>query len=161
QTLLRGVGETHLQVTIERLARRGVNIDSEEVRVPYRETVGGVAEAEGKVKKQSGGHGQFAVCFLRVAPRERGSGVERVDSIAGGAIPRNFIPAVQKGVEETMAAGGVYGFPIVDLRVECYDGKYHSVDSSEMAFKTAASLGLKDAMSHAGVVVLEPVSLLE
>jgi elongation factor G len=161
QTLLRGVGETHLQVTIERLARRGVNIDSEEVRVPYRETVAGTAEAEGKVKKQSGGHGQFAVCFLRVAPRERGAGFEWVDSIVGGAIPRNFIPAVQKGVEETMAAGGVYGFPIVDLRVECFDGKYHSVDSSEMAFKTAASLGLKDAMSHAGVVVLEPVSLLE
>jgi elongation factor G len=161
QTLLRGVGETHLQASIERLARRGVNIETEEVRVPYRETVAGTAEAEGKVKKQSGGHGQFAVCFLRVSPKDRGAGFEWVDSIVGGAIPRNFIPAVQKGVEETMSAGGVHGFPIVDLKVECYDGKYHSVDSSEMAFKTAASLGLKDAMSRAGVVVLEPVSLLE
>jgi elongation factor G len=161
QTLLRGVGETHLQVSIERLARRGVNIDLEDVRVPYRETVAGTAEAEGKVKKQSGGHGQYAVCFLRVAPRERGAGFEWLDSIVGGAIPRNFIPAVQKGVEETTAAGGVYGFPIVDLRVECFDGKYHAVDSSEMAFKTAAALGLKDAMARAGVLVLEPVSLLE
>ncbi len=161
QTLLRGVGETHLQVTIERLARRGVNIESEELRVPYRETVSGTAEAEGKVKKQSGGHGQYAVCFLRVSPRERGGGFEWVDSIVGGSIPRNFIPAVHKGVEETLSGGGVYGFPIVDVRVECFDGKYHSVDSSEMAFKTAAAHGLKEAMVHAGVAVLEPISMLE
>ncbi len=159
QTLVRGLGDTHVAVALERLARKfGVNVEIEDVRVPYRETVAGSAEAEGKVKKQSGGHGQYAVAHLRVAPRDRGSGFEFVDKIVGGSIPRQFIPAVQKGVEETMAQGGVHGFPVVDLRVECYDGKYHSVDSSEMAFKTAASQGLKEAMANAGVLVLEPVS---
>ena len=162
QTVLRGAGDTHLSVALERLARKfGVNVVTEDLRVPYRETIIGTAEAEGKVKKQSGGHGQYAVAFLRVSPMERGKGFEFVDSIVGGAIPRNYIPAVAKGVEETMATGGVHGFPVVDVRVECFDGKFHSVDSSEMAFKTAASLGLKDAMTRAKVVVLEPVSLVK
>jgi elongation factor G len=161
QTLVRGVGDTHLAVALERLSRKfGVNVDVEDVRVPYRETVLGSAEAEGKIKKQSGGHGQYAVAWLRVAPLARGEGFKFVDSIVGGAIPRQYIPAVQKGIEETMASGGVHGFPIVDLQVECFDGKYHSVDSSEMAFKTAAAHGLKDAMSAAGVAILEPVSRL-
>jgi elongation factor G len=161
QTLLRGVGETHLSVSLERLARKfGVNVDTEDVRVPYRETISGQAEAEGKVKKQTGGHGQFAVANLRVEPLARGEGFAFVDSIVGGAIPRQYIPAVQKGIEETMASGGVHGFPVVDVKVQCYDGKYHNVDSSEMAFRTAASVGFKDALAKAGVVVLEPVSLL-
>jgi elongation factor G len=161
QTLLRGVGETHLSVSLERLARKfGVNVDTEDVRVPYRETISGQAEAEGKVKKQTGGHGQFAVAFLRVEPLARGEGFAFVDSIVGGAIPRQYIPAVQKGIEDTMANGGVHGFPVVDVKVQCYDGKYHNVDSSEMAFRTAASVGFKDALAKAGVVVLEPVSLL-
>jgi elongation factor G len=162
QTILWGTGETHLAVSTERLARKfGVNIDTEEVRVPYRETISGKAEAEGKHKKQSGGHGQYGVANLRVEPLERGKGFEFVDKIVGGAIPRQFIPAVQKGIEETMAHGGVYGFPVVDVRVECFDGKYHAVDSSEMAFKMAGSLGFKEAMARAGVVVLEPTSLLK
>jgi elongation factor G len=162
QTLVRGVGDTHVAVTLERLSRKfGVNVDIAPVRVAYRETVVSTGEAEGKVKKQTGGHGQYAVAYLRVAPLERGAGFEFVDSIVGGAIPRQYIPAVHKGVEETMATGGVNGFPVVDVRVECYDGKYHSVDSSEMAFKTAASQGFKDAMASAGVVVLEPISRLE
>ena len=161
QTVLRGIGDTHIAVTLERLARKfGVRVDTTEVRVAYRETVVGNAVAEGKVKKQSGGHGQFAVANLRVAPLPRGAGFEFADVVVGGAIPRNYIPAVQKGVEDTMASGGVHGFPVVDVHVECYDGKYHSVDSSEMAFKTAASLGFKQAMAAAGVAVLEPVSLL-
>ncbi len=161
QTLLRGVGETHLAVSLERLARKfGVNVDTEDVRVPYRETITGNAEAEGKVKKQTGGHGQYAVASLRVAPVGRGDGFSFVDSVVGGAIPRQYIPAVQKGVEETMANGGVHGFPVVDVKVECFDGKYHSVDSSEMAFRTAGSVGFKDALAKAGVVVLEPISLL-
>jgi elongation factor G len=161
QTLVRGVGETHLSVSLERLARKfGVNVDTEDVRVPYRETISGNAEAEGKVKKQTGGHGQFAVAMLRVEPVGRGDGFTFVDSIVGGAIPRQYIPAVQRGIEDTMANGGVHGFPVVDVKVECYDGKYHNVDSSEMAFRTAASVGFKDAMAKAGVVVLEPVSLL-
>jgi elongation factor G len=161
QTLLRGMGETHLSIALERLARKfGVEVESEEVRVAYRETIGGEAEAEGKVKKQSGGHGQFAVAWLRVEPTERGSGVEFVDKIVGGVIPRQYIPAVEKGVTETAESGGALGFPIVDVRVTCFDGKAHSVDSSEMAFKTAAAHGLKDALAKAGPVLLEPVSEL-
>ncbi len=162
QTLLKGTGETHLAVALERLQRKfGVNVDTEDVRVPYRETISGKAEAEGKYKKQSGGHGQFGVAWLRVEPQERGAGFEFVDKIVGGAIPRQFIPAVAKGIEETMSHGGVHGFPVVDVRVECFDGKYHSVDSSEMSFKMAGSLGFKEAMAKAGVVVLEPISLIK
>jgi elongation factor G len=162
QTLLRGTGDTHLAVALEKLSRKfGVNVDTEDVRVRYRETITGTAEAEGKHKKQSGGHGQFAVCDIRIAPLERGGGFEFVDQIVGGAIPRQFIPAVQKGVEETMASGGVYGYPVVDVSVALYDGKFHTVDSSEAAFKTAARLGFRAAMAKAGPVLLEPISHLE
>ena len=162
QTVLSGAGDTHLAVALERLARKfGVRVDTEDVRVPYRETVVGTGDAEGKVKKQSGGHGQYAVANLRVSPLERGAGFEFVDSIVGGAIPRNYIPAVQKGIEEAMNTGGAHGFPVVDVRVECYDGKYHSVDSSDMAFKNAAASGFKEALGRAGAVVLEPISLLK
>lgn len=161
QSVLRGMGDLHVTVTLERLARKfGVHVETVDVRQPYRETVLGKATAEGKLKKQSGGHGQFAVANLRVEPLPRGAGFQFSDAIVGGSIPRNYIPAVQKGVEEAMAAGGVHGFPVVDVHVECFDGKYHSVDSSEMAFKTAASLGFKQAIAAAGTAVLEPVSLL-
>jgi elongation factor G len=162
QTVLKGTGDTHLAVAMERLARKfGVHVETEDIQVPYRETITGTAEAEGKVKKQSGGHGQYAVANLRVSPLERGAGFEFVDKIVGGAIPRNYIPAVQKGIEEAMSSGGAHGFPVSDVRVECYDGKYHSVDSSDMAFKTAAALGFKEALAKAGAVVLEPISLLQ
>lgn len=159
QTVLRGTGDTHLAVALERLARKfGVNVSTEDVQVPYRESVTGSSEAEGKVKKQSGGHGQYAVVQLRVSPRGRGEGAEFVDSVVGGAIPRNYLAAVERGVEEAMAAGGVRGYPVVDVRVECFDGKYHSVDSSDMAFRTAAAHGLKEALQRAHPVVLEPIS---
>jgi elongation factor G len=162
QTVLSGAGVTHLAVALERLARKfGVHVETEDIRVPYRETVVGTGDAEGKVKKQSGGHGQYAVANLRVSPLERGAGFEFVDSIVGGAIPRNYIPAVQKGIEEAMSTGGAHGFPVVDVRVECYDGKYHSVDSSDMAFKNAAASGFKEALGRAGAVVLEPISMLK
>lgn len=162
QTVLSGVGETHVQVAVERLARKfGVQVVVDDLLIAYRETVTGTAEAEGKLKKQSGGHGQFAVVQLRVSPLERGAGFRFVDSVVGGAVPRSYIPAVEKGVLETMAAGGVHGFPVVDVQVELLDGKFHAVDSSEMAFKTAASIGFKDAMAKAGVVVLEPVHRIE
>ncbi|MUH50903.1 MAG: elongation factor G, partial [Actinobacteria bacterium] len=125
QTVLRGVGDTHVAVSIERLARKfGVNVDTTAVRVPYRETVVAPAEAVGRVKKQTGGHGQFAVANLRVAPLPRGTGFEFHDAVVGGAIPRNYIPAVQKGVEEAMSHGGIHGFPVVDVRVECFDGRF-------------------------------------
>jgi elongation factor G len=162
QTLLSGMGETHLSIVTERLARKfGVEVDTEGVRVPYRETITVQAEAEGKYKKQTGGHGQFGVAFIRLEPLERGSGFQFVDKIVGGAIPRQFIPAVEKGIAEAMATGGVHGFPVVDLQATCFDGKYHSVDSSEMSFKMAGSLGFREAMAKAGPILLEPISLLE
>ncbi|HEX2273791.1 MAG TPA: EF-Tu/IF-2/RF-3 family GTPase, partial [Acidimicrobiales bacterium] len=162
QTLLSGMGETHLAMVTERLARKfGVEVEIEDVRVAYRETITRSAEAEGKYKKQTGGHGQFGVAFLQIEPLPRGGGFEFVDKIVGGAIPRQFIPAVEKGVMETMAQGGHYGYPVVDVRVTLFDGKYHPVDSSEMSFKMAGSLGFKEAMAKAGPVMLEPISLLE
>jgi elongation factor G len=162
QTILRGLGETHVQIALERLEDLyGVHVDAEEVRIPYRETITAEAEAEGRHKKQSGGHGQFGVCVLRVEPLGRGEGFEFVDKVVGGAIPKQFIPAVRKGVEETMTDGGLHGYPVVDVRVTCLDGKYHPVDSSEMAFKAAARLAFRDALAKAGPVVLEPLSRLE
>jgi elongation factor G len=161
QTVLRGMGETHLSIALEKLARKfGVEVDTEDVRVAYRETITGTAEAEGKLKKQTGGHGQFAVAWLRVEPKERGSGNEFVDAIVGGVIPKNFLPAVEKGVAEAEEQGGALGFPVVDVRITCFDGKHHSVDSSEMAFKTAASMGLREALAKASPILLEPVSEL-
>jgi elongation factor G len=162
QTLLGGMGETHLAIVTERLARKfGVEVETEPVVVPYRETITATAEAEGKYKKQTGGHGQFGVAFLRLEPLDRGAGFEFVDKIVGGAIPRQFIPAVQKGVEEAMGGGGTYGWPVVDVRVTCFDGKYHSVDSSEMSFKMAGSIGFREAMEKAGPILLEPISHIE
>lgn len=162
QTVLRGMGETHLLITLEKLSRKfGVTVDTEDVRVAYRETITTPADAEGRYKKQSGGHGQFGVASIRIEPLPRGEGFEFVDAIVGGAIPRQYIPAVEKGVEEAMAEGGVHGFPVVDVRVTCNDGKYHPVDSSEMSFKMAGRLGFREAMAKASPVVLEPVSRLE
>lgn len=162
QTILRGTGEMHLAIALEKLERKfGVAVTTEDVRVRYRETITGSAEAEGKHKKQSGGHGQFAVATLRVEPLERGAGFEFVDKIVGGAISRNYIPAVQRGVEEAMDTGGAHGHPVVDVRVTLIDGKEHSVDSSEMAFRMAGRLAFRQATSAAQPVVLEPVARLD
>jgi elongation factor G len=162
QTVLSGTGEAHLQIATERLARKfGVAVEQEDLVIPYRETVTSSADAEGKYKKQTGGHGQFGVASLRVEPLERGAGFEFVDNIVGGVIPRQFIPAVQKGAEEALAEGGVFGWPVVDVRVTCFDGKSHPVDSSELAFKMAGALAVREALAKASPVVLEPLSLLE
>jgi len=162
RTVLRGVGDTHLAVALERLQQRaGVTVTTEELRVPYRRTIEGTAEAEGRVKKQSGGHGQFAVVDLRVAPLPRGGGFEFVDATVGGSIPKQFINAVELGIADVMASGGPSGIPIVDVRVECYDGKTHSVDSSDMAFRMAAAQGFLDAVDAARPVLLEPVARLQ
>jgi elongation factor G len=163
QTLLWGTGETHLQITMEKLTRKfGANVDTEELRVAYRETITGAAKGvEGKHKKQTGGHGQFGVCVIDLEPLPRGSGFEFVNQIVGGAISRGYIPAVQKGIEETMSSGGTYGYPVVDVKVTLTDGKEHSVDSSEMAFKVAGRLAFQAAMAQAGPVILEPISRLE
>ena len=159
QTLLWGMGETHLAITLERLSRKfGVGVETEPVRVAYRETISRSSDAEGKYKKQTGGHGQFGVCFLKMEPQRRGEGFEFVDEIRGGSVPRQFIPAVEKGITEAMADGGPRGYPVVDVRVRLYDGKYHSVDSSEMSFKMAGRLGFRAAMGQASPIVLEPIS---
>ena len=162
QTLLKGMGETHLTITLEKLSRKfDVDVATEDVRVAYRETVTRPAEAEGKYRKQTGGHGQFGVAILRIEPLTRGTGFEFVDEIKGGSIPRQFIPAVEKGIVETMGDGGVHGYPVVDVRIYCVDGKYHSVDSSEMSFKMAGRLGFRAAMQSAGPIILEPISKIE
>jgi len=162
QTLLSGMGETHLLIVTERLHRKfGVDVETAPLRVPYRETITSRAAAIGRYKKQTGGHGQFGVAELRLAPAERGGGFTFVDEIVGGAIPRQFIPAVEKGVAETMQHGGHFGYPVVDVVVTCFDGKYHSVDSSEMSFKMAGALGFREALAKASPVLLEPISWIE
>jgi elongation factor G len=162
QTVLSGMGETHLAVVVERLKRKfGVEVEAEELQVAYRETITKAAQAEGKYKKQTGGHGQFGVAVLRVEPMGRGEGFVFEDKVVGGAIPKQFIPAVEKGVLDAMANGGHYGYPVVDVKVQCLDGKYHPVDSSEMSFRTAGSLAFREATALAGPVLLEPISLLE
>jgi elongation factor G len=162
QTILRGTGEMHLAIACERLQRKfGVEVLTEDVLVPYRETITEPSEAEGKHKKQSGGHGQYGVASIRIAPLDRGEGFHFADAVVGGAIPKQYIPAVEKGVSEAMGQGGAYGYPVVDVQVTCYDGKYHPVDSSEMSFKMAGSLAFKEALAKAKPVLLEPMSRLE
>ena len=162
QTVLSGMGETHLAVVIERLKRKfGVEVETEDLQVAYRETVTRPAQAEGKYKKQTGGHGQFGVAVVKVEPMGRGDGFVFEDHIVGGVIPKQFIPAVEKGVIEAMSGGGHFGYPVVDVKVELVDGKYHPVDSSEMSFKTAGALAFREASAQAGPVLLEPISLLE
>jgi elongation factor G len=162
QTILGVSGEVHLGVTLERLERKcNVHVEREELRIPYRETITAAAHAEGKHKKQSGGHGQFGVCHLRLEPLPRGEGFAFHDKVVGGAIPRQYIPAVEKGVLETMTSGGVFGYPVVDIAVTVDDGKAHPVDSNEVSFKMAAALAIRQAMSEAGPILLEPISKVE
>jgi elongation factor G len=161
--LLTGMGELHVRTTAQKLARMfNVEMKLKTPKVPYRETVTKrVEHVEGKLKKQTGGAGMFGVCFINLEPLPRGGGIEFEDKIVGGAIPRNLIPAVEKGVVEACQAGPLAGYPVVDVRVECVDGKYHSVDSNEMAFKLAGSFALKAAVEKAGPVLLEPYMSVE
>ena len=162
QVVLSGMGETHLQVALERLATKfHVATDIEALRIPYRQTIAQAATAEGRHKKQTGGHGQFGVVHLRLEPLERGTGFVLVDQVVGGAIPRQFIPAVEKGVRRAVGQGGSLGFPVVDVKVIVDDGKYHPVDSSEASFEMAGALGFNEALEAAHPVVLEPISRLE
>jgi elongation factor G len=142
---------------VERLKRFGAGVDIHLPRIPYRETLTRSAKAEGKHKKQSGGRGQFGDCWVAVEPLPRGAGSEFVDAIVGGAIPRQYIPAVEKGVREAMARGIVSGNPVVDIKVTVYDGKFHDVDSSELAFKIAGSLAFQNAAAQAHPILLEPM----
>ena len=156
--LLAGMGQSHLEVTLEKLKRKfGVEVVMHAPKIPYRETISAKATAQGRYKKQSGGKGQFGDCHITIEPRPRGAGYEFEDNIVGGAIPRNFIPAVDKGIQEAMKAGPFAGFNMVDVKVSLFDGSYHAVDSSEMAFKIAGSMALKKALETAKPVVLEPI----
>jgi elongation factor G len=162
EIILSGVGQLHIEVAVERLKRKyGVEVDLKAPKVPYKETIKGRAEAQGKYKKQSGGRGQYGDCWLKVEPLPRGSGFEFVDDIVGGVIPRQYIPAVEKGVRDAMAGGTVAGYPMVDVKVSVYDGSHHAVDSSEMAFKIAGSMGFKNAVANAKPVLLEPIMSME
>lgn len=160
--LLSGMGQVHIEVTVEKLKRKfGVEVNLKTPKVPYKETIKGKAKVEGKLKKQTGGRGQFAVAWLELEPLPRGEGFQFVDKIVGGVIPRQYIPAVEKGVTEAMDGGAVAGYPVVDVKVTVFDGKYHDVDSSEQAFKIAASKGFKAGVLQANPVLLEPVMNLE
>ncbi len=162
ELILSGVGQLHIEVIIERLKRKyGAEVELKAPKVPYKETIKGRAEAQGKLKKQTGGRGQYGDTWLRVEPLPRGTGFEFVDDIVGGVVPRQYIPAVEKGIREALGEGILAGYPIVDVSVALYDGSYHEVDSSEMAFKIAASLGFKAALSKAKPVLLEPIMSLE
>ena len=158
QTVISGMGDSHVDITVERIKRKfGADLRVEALRVPYRETLRAKAQAEGRFVRQTGGHGQYGVCSIEVEPLPRGAGYEFVDRIVGGVISGSFRPAVDKGIQEAMAEGVIAGYPIVDVRATLFDGKEHSVDSSEMAFKIAGSIAFKSAAEKAGVVLLEPV----
>jgi elongation factor G len=162
ETIMSGLGESHVAIAAERLQRKyGVGVEVGVPKVAYRETIAGSAKAQGRHVRQSGGHGQYGVCFLEVEPMERGGQFEFVDKIVGGVVPKQFIPAIEKGVREAMESGILGGYPVVDVRVSLYDGKYHPVDSSEAAFKMAGSLGFKAAVAEARPVLLEPVMQVE
>jgi elongation factor G len=160
--ILSGMGEIHLEVSVEKLRRQfGVEVELRTPKIPYKETLKGSAEAQGKYKKQTGGRGQYGDCWLRVESLPPGAGFEFVNAIVGGAIPRQYIPAVEKGVIERISKGVLAGYPVVDTKVTVFDGSFHTVDSSEMAFKIAGSMGFKKAALEAKPVLLEPVMEME
>ena len=162
ETILSGMGESHIQIAARRLAQKfGVEIITEVPKIPYRETITRSASAQGRHKKQTGGRGQFGDCWVRFDPLERGAGFEFTSEVFGGAVPRQYIPAVEKGIREIMPVGVLAGYPTVDFRAVIYDGSYHAVDSSELAFKLAAHLAFREGIPDAGPVLLEPVMQIE
>jgi elongation factor G len=162
QLLISGVGSMHVEMVVERMKRKyNVDVNLLPPRIPFKETVKGRAEAQGKYKKQTGGRGQYGDTWLKIEPMPRGGGFEFVDDIFGGAVPRNFIPSVEKGVRDAMKKGILAGYPIVDMKVTLYDGSYHDVDSSDMAFQIAASMGLQKGFMEAHPILLEPIMNVE
>ncbi len=158
QTIARGMGEVHLDIQFERMARKyGVTVETEQPRIAYRETITAKAEGQGRHKKQTGGRGQFGDCWIRLAPKERGTGYEFLDSIKGGVIPGKYLPSVDKGVQEAAARGIIAGYPVVDFSADCYFGSYHAVDSSDIAFKLAGALAFKNVAEMCRPILLEPV----
>jgi len=162
QTIISGMGELHLEIIIDRMKREfNVEANVGKPQVAYRETISRAVEQEHKFAKQTGGRGQFGHVYLRLEPRERGEGFQFVDAIKGGVVPREYIPAVEKGVKEAMDSGVLAGYPVVDVSVTLYDGSYHEVDSSEFAFKTAGSMAFKEGVRKGGAVLLEPIMAVE
>ena len=162
ETIVSGMGERHLEVTMAKLRRKfGVTAELTKPRIAYRETLKGRGDGQGRHKKQSGGRGQFGDCWVRFAPLPRGSGYKFEDQIVGGAIPRGFIPAVDRGIQEAAQRGVLAGFPLVDFKVELYDGSYHTVDSNEQSFKMAGILAFKAVASKCRPVLLEPLDEIE
>ena len=162
QTIISGMGELHLEIIVDRMKREfGVEANVGAPQVAYREAIKKTVEIEGKFVKQSGGRGQYGHVWLRMEPNETGKGFEFVDAIKGGSVPREYIPAVNKGLEETLPNGVLAGFPVVDVKVTLFDGSYHEVDSNENAFKMAASIAFKDGMRKASPVLLEPMMAVE
>ncbi len=158
ETVISGMGDVHLEVILKRIKERyGIDIEIGEPRIPYKETILGKAEGQGKYKKQTGGRGQYGDTWLKIEPLPRGQGFEFENKIVGGAIPRNYIPSVEKGVREAMTGGVVAGYPVVDVKITLFDGSYHEVDSSDMAFKIAASMGFKKIFQEAKPILLEPI----
>jgi elongation factor G len=162
QTIISGMGELHLEIIVDRMKREfNVEANVGAPQVAYRETIRGAVEQEGKFVRQSGGRGQYGHVWLRLEPREPGAGYEFENAIVGGVIPREYIPAVDKGVQEQLDNGVLAGFPVVDVKVTLYDGSYHEVDSSEMAFKIAGSLAFKEGARRARPALLEPIMKVE
>ncbi len=158
----RGMGPLHVDLAVQRLKRKfDVQVEQKPPRIPYRETIRKKVEVQGRHKKQTGGRGQFGDVYLRVEPLERGAGFEFVDEVVGGAVPRNFIPAVEKGVLDVMERGALAGYPVTDVRVTLYDGSTHPVDSSEQAFRMAGQIGMRKALEEAGEILLEPIATVE
>lgn len=161
ETVLVGLGEAHVAVTLARVSRRfGVDLDTGMPRIPYRETIQGRAGVEGKHKKQSGGRGQFGVALVRFEPNGRGEGYEFVDQIKGGSIPRNLIPAVDKGIRQALERGILAGYPVIDVRATVHDGKFHSVDSDELSFRMAGIMAVRAAAPQLRVTILEPIAVV-
>ena len=162
ETIISGMGELHLEIIVDRLKREfGVSVNVGRPQVAYKETVSALSEAEGKYIRQSGGRGQYGHVWLRTEPKERGSGFEFIDAIKGGVVPSEFVPAIQKGIKEVLEKGVIAGFPLVDLKVTVYDGSYHDVDSSEIAFKIAGAMALQEGVKRAKPLLLEPIMKVE
>ncbi len=162
EILISGAGQLHIEVVVEKLKRKyGVEVELKAPKVPYRETINGKAEAQGRLKKQTGGRGQFGDTWIKIEPLPRGKGFEFVDEIKGGSIPRQYIPSVEKGVVNALTKGFLAGYPLVDMRVILFDGSYHEVDSSDLAFQIAGSLGVQNAIEKARPVLLEPIMIME
>ncbi len=162
QTIISGMGELHLEVIIDRLFREfKVEANVGRPQVAYRETITREAQAQGKFVRQTGGHGQYGDVWIKVAPNERGKGFEFINAIVGGAVPKEYIKPVENGIREALENGIIAGYPMIDVIVTLYDGSYHEVDSSEMAFKMAGSIAIKEAARKAGPILLEPIMLVE